>query len=51
MKWTYELARAAARDAANRHMLRGGRLKWNRDDYNVAAETFNRLFPQPKGAS
>ncbi len=47
MKWTYDLANAAARDAANRHMLRGGRLKWNQDDYNVAVETFHRLFPQP----
>lgn len=40
------LARAAATDAANRHMRAAGRKVWNRDDYNVAAEELERISPQ-----
>lgn len=40
------LARAAATDAANRHMRKAGRKVWNRDDYNVAAEELERISPQ-----
>jgi hypothetical protein len=45
--WTYELAMAAGKDAANARMRKAGRSKWNRADYNEACRTFNRLFPEP----
>jgi len=41
---TYNVAMAAARDAANRQMLRAGREAWNEDDQRLAHETFNRLW-------
>lgn len=40
---TYELAMAAARDAANLQMRANGRKKWNRDDYNAACVVFEEL--------
>lgn len=47
--WTYELAMAAAQDAAqdaaNMRIRKGGRKKWSLADRNHAAETFHRLFP------
>jgi hypothetical protein len=45
MKLTEDLARAAAQDAGNRSMRAGGRTKWNHEDFNVAVEEFNRLWP------
>lgn len=42
---TYELAMAAARDAANARMRKAGRTRWNRADYNCMVATFNRLWP------
>jgi hypothetical protein len=42
---TDAIARATGWDAANRQMEQAGRTKWNRADYQLAAETFNRLFP------
>lgn len=36
--------RASAWDAGNMHMRKAGRTKWNLDDWNVAAETQNRLI-------
>ena len=42
---TRELAWAAATDEGNRSMRKGGRSKWNEEDYNVAVETFNELWP------
>lgn len=42
---TRDLAWAAAMDEANRSMRRGGRKAWSREDYNVAVDTFNRLWP------
>lgn len=42
---TYEIAQAASYDAANRNMKAAGRGKWNVEDYQAAAEEFNRLWP------
>ena len=42
---TQELARMAAWDAGNRNMADGGRREWNEDDFNVATDEFNRLWP------
>ena len=42
---TYELARAAAADHANRLMYKGGRKAWNEDDYNACCDEFSRLWP------
>lgn len=41
---TYGLAMAAARDAGNRSMREGKRTKWAVKDWNVACETFERLY-------
>jgi len=38
------LLRASAFDAANMRMRAAGRTKWNRDDYNEAARTQERLI-------
>lgn len=38
------LLRASAWDAANMQMRAAGRKKWNRADYNKAAETQDRLI-------
>ena len=38
------IARAAAKDAANRQMRAEGRTVWNKDDYELAVRTFNRLM-------
>lgn len=47
-----ELAKAAAQDAGNRSMRRGGRSQWNEDDFNEACDVLNRLlYPQPTGAN
>jgi hypothetical protein len=49
---TEPIARAIAQDAANRQMRkRCGRTReahaWNADDYNLAAETLDRMWVQP----
>lgn len=41
---TAEIARAIARDEANRNMRAHGRTAWNEDDYDVAVETFHRIY-------
>lgn len=46
LSWTYSLAMAAAKDAANRRMRAAGRTAWSRGDYNHSVETFERLYPQ-----
>jgi hypothetical protein len=46
MTITRQIAWAAATDAANRSMRLDGRTAWNEDDYDVAAETFRRLWPE-----
>ena len=43
---TYELAMAAGRDAANAQARNNGRKAWSVDDYNLAVEVFNRLWPK-----
>ncbi len=43
IKATYEIALAAAQDAANRQMRQAGRLEWNEDDWNLAAQTVQTL--------
>ncbi len=45
MKITYEIARAAAMDAANRRMKAEGRMVWNQEDYNEACRELERLWP------
>lgn len=43
-RMTYELAMAAAKDAANAQMRKAGRKAWSQEDYNRAVETFNALW-------
>jgi hypothetical protein len=43
---TREIAWAIAQDAANASMRADGRKAWNADDYNLAVQTFNRLWPE-----
>jgi len=43
---TREIARVAAMDAGDRSMRQAGRTAWNREDYNVMIEEFNRLWPE-----
>ena len=45
--WTYTLAMAAAKDAANSRMRKAGRKKWNVGDWNFMCETFDRLHGVP----
>jgi len=45
---TWDLARAAAEDAANRQMKKDGRGVWNENDYQLAGEVFNRLMSPHK---
>jgi len=45
LRMTYEIAHAAATDAANRHMQEDGRTKWNESDLDVLAAAFDRLWP------
>ena len=42
---TYELAWAAARDAANRSARLAGRRVWSKEDYNEAVQVLNKLLP------
>ena len=44
-----DIAWAAGLDAGNHSMRQGKRRKWSREDYNVAARTFNRPCPRDKG--
>jgi hypothetical protein len=46
LSMTPAIARAAARDAANRQMHAAGRTAWNEDDYNLACDEFLRLWPE-----
>ena len=48
---TEELARAAATDAGNRSAREHGRKAWNRQDYNRAVQTYNRLARAAQGKS
>ena len=49
MKLTYEICHAAGTDAGNRNAKKHGRTKWNRDDYNIAANEQNRLLDVLEG--
>ena len=40
----YQLAHAAARDAADRHMRKRGGKRWNGDDYGEASGVLNKLL-------
>lgn len=43
---TRELALAAAKDAANNNAKENGHRRWSVDDYNLAVEVFNHLWPE-----
>jgi hypothetical protein len=43
----YEIARAAAQDAANRQMKEGRRARWSLEDYCLAVETMDKLYGYP----
>jgi hypothetical protein len=43
--WSRDLAWAAAWDAGNRSMAKGGRKSWNGEDSNIHRAEFNRLYP------
>lgn len=45
LEMTYDIAMAASRDAGNRSMRKAGRTRWSVEDWNVAADEFNRLWP------
>ena len=45
---TYDLAMAAAQDVGNRAMRAGGRVVWNDDDWNAAADELDRLMSLPE---
>lgn len=49
MEMTRELAWAAATEAGNKSMRKGGRIKWSLKDYNAAVGEFNRLWPNQDG--
>ena len=40
----YDLCMAIGHDAGNHSMRKHGRVAWNEDDWNVAAETTNELL-------
>ncbi len=46
---TEDIARAAARDAANRQMRAAGRTSWNMDDLLLAGRTFRELESRTAG--
>ena len=41
---TYDLAMAAATDAANRRMRGEGRTRWNEEDWDEMCRVFYELF-------
>lgn len=47
IEMTYSIAMAAAQDAGNRSMREGRHTKWAVKDWNVACETFERLYDMP----
>lgn len=50
MPMTREIALSAATDAGDRNMRRAGRTDWSEEDYNVASDTLERLWYEPKEA-
>jgi hypothetical protein len=47
-KMTRDLAWAAACDVADKNMRKGGRTKWNGEDYRMGGYEFERLWPLEK---
>jgi len=45
LKITRDIAWAASTDAANMNMRENGRTSWDEDDYNIAREVFDKLWP------
>lgn len=43
---TYQIAKSAAVDAANKQAKANRRAGWNVDDYNLACRTLANLFPE-----
>jgi hypothetical protein len=46
---TDKIVRAASQDAGDRSMKKGGRTKWNEDDWNAASAEYtklNKLIPK-----
>ena len=43
--WDVSIARAAAQDEGDRSARKAGRKHWNEEDYAVAVEAFNKLWP------
>ena len=41
---TYEIAMALSHDAGNRAMRKGGRRKWNCDDWNASVTVFDKVM-------
>lgn len=44
IKMDRKVAYAAATDAGNRNMAKGGRTKWNQKDYATAVDTWTKLM-------
>lgn len=49
IKMTRDLAFAASWDAANRNIKKNKRKKWNKEDYNVGVEVYDKLWPLERG--
>ena len=45
---SYEVAKAAATDAANHQARVNHRAAWSQEDYNLACRTLARLYPQSR---
>lgn len=43
MKIDYKIAMAAGQDAGNRNANKNNQQAWNEEDWNIAAEAFNKL--------
>jgi hypothetical protein len=50
IEMTYDLAMAAAQDAANRQMRKNNRSAWNEEDYNLMCDVFDRLWGKQMAA-
>lgn len=48
---TRRMAYLAAQDAATRNMRKHGRTFWSDDDYLIACEEFERLWPEDEDAA
>ncbi len=40
----YELCMAIGQDAGNTNMRKNSRCNWNKEDWNIASETANKLL-------